>query len=900
MTDNETGQPLAGTLVILEGTDLRSVADSAGRFLLLAVPSGPQVLRAERIGYAQVRIPLTLPVSGTLVRDVRMASSALQIEGILVSADPAGRARGELGTASVIEHDAIRHQTAASLAGLLELVPGIPMQPPGLDGVQQVSLRSVPVSSTSGESVGAGAGALASTGTLIVLDGVPLSNNANLQTLGPRGELPLSTSAGGGIDLRRIPAALIERIEVIRGIPSARYGDLTQGAIVVDTRAGAVDPDIAARKDRQTTAASVVGGTSIGEANTGLVMFDVTRTLLQPGVREDEALRVAAQLAHRYRTGGGRSTGGDRLTLDTRVDYFQIYQDSPENIGVQPGRASRNRDSGLRLAHRARLRLARGSVAELTASLDHQRQRSFTQAIRQRGAMPFTRSLTEGRSIGHFIGGSYLARVDVDGDPWLAYTRLELSDAARFLGLDHSMRAGVELRREWNTGPGYTFDMEFPPQTVFNGVQGFDRPRRYDDIPALATSTVYLDDAFSRGLGSSAHLNVQAGVRVDMLHSDGSWFSGIRASAVQPRLNAQLAPWPWLRLRAGAGRTAKQPTLADLYPSPQYHDVVNVNWFANDPAERLAVLTTFILDPTNPDVRPMITTKREAGFEIGFGSRGGGFSLVAFRDRMAGGLTLDRRPDFLLREHFQLADSTAGSGAPPQIIEPAFRADTVPVLLLQPSNAATVDTRGYEMTLSLPEIEAINTRLEVHGAWIKSRYESDVIEVGSYFSDFQLRGNQARTPYWSGTTRTGERVLLNYRVTHQQPSIGLVVTATVQHVPREILRNIGGADSLSFEGYITRTGVIAPVPAAERNHEQYSDIQLPRRNLLTEPTRTPGEWLASVQVSKTLPLDGRVSFYAFNAGDRVGQYGRPGFAQRLHPPTRFGIELMLRPQALFR
>src|SRR5690606_37764778 len=217
---------------------------------------------------------------------------------------------------------------------------------------------------------------------------------------------------------------------------SARYGDLTQGAIVVDTRAGAVDPDIAARKDRQTTAASVVGGTSIGEANTGLVMVDVTRTLLQPGVREDEAFRVAAQLAHRYRTGGGRSTGGDRLTLDTRVDYFQIYQDSPENIDVQPGRASRNRDSGLRLAHRARLRLARGSVAELTASLDHQRQRSFTQAIRQRGAMPFTRNLTEGRSIGHFIGGSYLARVDVDGDPWLAYTRLELSDAARFLGLD--------------------------------------------------------------------------------------------------------------------------------------------------------------------------------------------------------------------------------------------------------------------------------------------------------------------------------------------------------------------------------------------------------------------------------------------------------------------------------
>ena len=35
--------------------------------------------------------------------------------------DPAGRARGELGTASVIGSEAIRNQTAASLAGILEL-----------------------------------------------------------------------------------------------------------------------------------------------------------------------------------------------------------------------------------------------------------------------------------------------------------------------------------------------------------------------------------------------------------------------------------------------------------------------------------------------------------------------------------------------------------------------------------------------------------------------------------------------------------------------------------------------------------------------------------------------------------------------------------------------------------
>jgi outer membrane receptor protein involved in Fe transport len=897
--DAATGAPLAGTLVVIEGTDRRSVADSAGRFLLLRVPPGPQMLRAERIGYALTRMTLTVPATGTVMHELRMASSALQMPGLIVTADPAGRARGELGTASVIEREAIRHQTAASLAGLLELVPGIPMSPPGLDGVQQVSLRSVPISGTGGEAIGPNAAALASAGTLIVMDGVPLSNNANLQTLGPRGELPLSSSAGGGIDLRRIPAALIDRIEVIRGVPSARYGDLTQGAVIVDTRAGAVDSDVAFRRDRQTGEASLLGGSSIGEAHAGTVMVNFARTLLQPGVRDDEAYRAAAQLAHRLRIGRGEMDAGeDRLTLDTRVDYYRLFQDSPENPDIQPGRASASRDSGLRVSERARLRLGRGTLIELSAAVDHQQQRSYTQALRQRGASPFTRQLTEGRAIGHFIGGSYIARVDVDGDPWLAYGRLEASERTGWLGLEHELRLGTELRREWNSGPGYQFDMEFPPQSTFTGVQGFDRPRRYDDVPPVATSALYIDDRVTHTFGGNVHLSVQAGARIDVLHDGTSWLSGSRDAVVQPRLNVQVSPTPWLRLRAGAGRTAKYPTLSNLYPAPQYHDVVNVNWYANDPAERLAVLTTSILDPTNPDLRQMVTTKREAGFEVGFGARGGVLSVVAFDDRIDGAIGLSRTPRHLLREYYQLSDSTFGTGRPPTIIEPAYRADTVPVLLLQPANSLALGTRGFEATLALPEATALQTRLEIQGAWIWTRLESSGLEVGTYFSDFQLRGTQPRTPYWEGTTRTGDRLLLNYRLIHQQPSVGLVITTTVQHVPRESLRSIGGRDSLEFAGYITRTGEVVAVPEAERGREEYRDIQLPRRTLITERTRTLADWLLSVQVSKTLPLDGRLSLYAFNAFDRVGQYPRPGWAQRLHPPVRFGLEVSLSPGAV--
>jgi hypothetical protein len=901
VVDASTNAPLGGTLVVVEGTELRSLTDSTGRYLLLRVPAGPQMLRTERLGYAVNRVTVTVPAAGTLVQELRLAVSALEVPGIIVTADPAGRARGELGTASVIEREAIRHQTAASLAGLLELVPGIPLQPPGLDGVQQIALRSGPIAGAGGETIGPGASSLASAGTLIVLDGVPLSNNANLQSLGPRGELQLPSSAGGGVDLRRIPATLIDRVEVIRGVPSARYGDLTQGAVIVDTRAGAVDTDVTLRRDRQTGEVSVLGGRRIGEANTGTLLFDVARTTLQPGVRDDEAVRVSTQLAHSLRLGRGAAEGGaDRWSFDTRLDFYRLFQDSPERPDVNPGYATGSRDRGLRVSERARLRLDRGTLLEVSAAVDHQQQRSFSQAMRLRGALPFARQFEEGRTIGHFIGGSYLSRVDVDGDPWLAYGRVEAAEQRDWFGMQHDLRAGLEVRREWNSGPGYQFDMEFPPQASFNGVNGFDRPRRYDDIPGMATSALYLDDRMSRTLPGNVHMNLQAGLRFDVLHDGSTWFSGSRQSVAQPRLNLQLVPAPWLRLRAGYGRTSKHPTLADMHPSPQYHDVVNVNWFANAPEERLAVLTTTILDRSNPELRQMVTAKREAGFEVGFGSRGGVLAIVAFDDRISDGIGLSREPRHLLREHFQLADSTFGTGRPPQLIEPAYRADTVPVLLLRPANSLALETRGVEATLALPEVRRLNTRLEVQGAWIATRLESTGIEVGSFFSEFQLNAGRQRTPYWEGTTRTGDRALLNYRLIHQQPSVGLVITTTVQHVPRESLRSIGGTDSLEFAGYITRTGDVVPVPEAERGRPEYRDIALPRRTLITERTRTHPDWFMSVQVSKTLPLEGRLSFYAFNAFDRVGQYSQPGWAGRLHPAMRFGLDVTLMPGAIIR
>jgi hypothetical protein len=893
--DAGTSAPLLQARVSIEGTLVTTTTDAQGRYRLDAVPSGPQVLRVIRIGYAPVRRPLIIPNTGTLTFDVTMAGSALSLPGIIVVADPLSRAKGELGTASVIEGEAIRNQTAASLQGLLELVPGVPLGPPGLDGVQQFSLRSVPISAgASGGGPGAfqpTAETLASFGTQIVVDGVPVSNNNNLQSLGSRGELSITSSAGGGIDLRRIPASTIERVEVIRGVPSARFGDLTQGAVLVDMRAGSIPPELLVRLDARTVEATMVGGSGFGGGQTASGSFDVARTRLAPGQTDDQSYRFAGQAAHRFERGS--------LRLDTRVDAFQLVEDRPESP-VFPGTESSSRDNGIRISERARITLGRTSRLELTGAFDVNRQRSFSRQPKLRAAQPFTNRLTEGRQIGKFIGGSYNARVDVDGDPRNLYNRLELIAAPGWLSRDESFRLGAELRREWNAGPGVQFDIEFPPQTNFNGVNGFDRPRRFDLIPAIATTALYADERATWNLGASATLAVQGGARLDVLHRGGTWFSAARDKVLQPRINVELAPARWIRLRAGAGRLAKIPTLESLYPGVQYYDLVNVNYFANNPAERLAVITTRIVDRTNPELGYSVADKMEAGLEAE-PARGVQIAFTTFHDRTKGAVGVFNQPTFFLREHFRIVDSTIGTGRPPDFEVPAFSTDSVPVLIDRPDNNLTFTSSGVELTASLPPIPGINTSVAIQGAYTKTRVDNRNIEFNPNFFVFQISSTAqaARTPYYDGATRTGERMLLTTRLIHQRPEAGLVITATVQFNLRERSQDIAGTDTLSFAGYLTRTGVLVPVAPADRTDPQYQDLRQPRLGLFVVPQKSPSDWIASIQVAKTLPAGGRLSFYAFNFLDRIGKYGDRFTNTRLFPAARFGLEVTM-PVAVWK
>lgn len=902
---------LANATVSIEGSSLVARTDNSGRYVLFRVPPGPQVAVVRRLGYAPSRTPFTMPASGVRTLNVVLATSALQLEQLIVTADKSGRGRGELGTASVIDRNAIANQIASSLQGVLELVPGVVLQPPGLDGAAQFSLRALAAGGAAGAGAVSGPGAadIASAGTLIVLDGVPLSNNANLQSVGARGEIaPPASTAGGGVDLRRIPATVLERVEVIRGIPSARWGDLTQGAIIVDTRAAPAPPEFAGRFDPRTGEANLVGGRGFASERQALTLTgNLAQTEAARSLSSASTIRGAAQLAHRVQLGTapGKQSGADgrtplaRLTLDTRIDWFQLKFDAPERPDIEVGRNSRQDDRGLRISERARLALGGGTL-ELTASFDGQSQYTNESRRLVRATTPFTDRLTEGRTIGTFVEGPFLGAYELRGAPRMLYTRLEWDRATPVAraGIAQT-RAGIELRREWNQGAGFLFDIARPPQVgAFNGARGYDRPRSFEAVAPLVTSAAYADTRalIRRGLWVA---ETQVGVRGSVLHEGNWWSSSSRSAMLEPRITAQLAPRSWMRFSAGAGAVSKLPTVGQLYPATQYFDVVNVNRFTPNPAERLAVLTTFIRDPRNDELGLSRGFKREAGLELDGGARWGALNVTVFEDRIRGAVTLRRDASSLPRDRYRLADTATGSGQPGRIVDPPLFAEPVPIFLDRFVNGGRLDNRGVEYTVTFPVIPSLRTRLEASGATIETTFGSDERDLGSAsrLADFTIDTAIKRVAVFNGATAVSRRSIVTWRLVHHQPELGLVLTGTVQQRLGERRRTITRNDSLSFIGFVTRSGEVIEVPEAERGRPEYADLRSARGGSSNSSFATPDDWIMSLQVVKSVFGDGRLSFYAFNVFDRFVTFS--GGAARASPTTRFGAELTMPTAGLF-
>ena len=877
--DHKTERPVAKATVVSAGQSTNT--DSAGLFDLRHVPPGAVELNVTAPHYAVRIVPVTICGPDTLRVFVRLAAHATQLEQVVVTATERPRDAG--GTSgSRIGREAIEHVQASSLADVLQLLPGQTAVNPTLAGVRQSLLRQAPTATTRDPGPGEEAERANALGTALVLDGVPQSNNANLQgTLtilnsGPNALPAFATSANRGVDLRQITADNIERVDVIRGVPSARFGDLTTGAILVTTRAGARAPELRVRANPQTLELSSLGGWTLGGRDGLSVDANFTRSQDDPRTVVGRFSRATIQ------TAWTRDRGPVSTTLRMRAyGVLDASRQDPDDRRYQ--RAASSRDDGVRVDARLRAGRPAGWQTELTASGAFARQRSTYQELVTRDIFPVSAARRDTLAPGVYGRSEYLTQLTVDGAPQNSYVRLESTRRWRRAGRSYEPVVGLEWRTDANRGDGRRFDPLAPPRQNY-GVG--DRPDDFARVRALQQFAAYGEHTW-RAVAWGRGLELRTGARLDLF--DPTWNGGRHGTVFAPRLAGSVLLTPTLTTTLAYGTAAKSPTLAQLYPSPRYFDLTSFNYYPTNPAERLVLFTTRVVQPSAGTVRAVTATKREVSLEW----RPGRVVLNAtvFSEDTRGIYGTSRVPLGMLVPQYRAQSFPPGL---PPVLEPVpFRVDSFVALYDTPRNSRTLDTRGAEWTLELPELRRVRVQFSVTGAWYRSRAADEDVDIPV---DQFLGGTTppARVGvYASGRGSEADRGLTSVRLVHRQPAAGLAASLLWQTTWWDDDRPIGRLDGRPL-GFVDRTGRITWLAANDASSPSYEGLVRSVTPMAARWERRPPLHLINLRVTKALPARTQLAVFANNAlADRpLYQRARALGFERRNPPLFFGIELL--------
>ncbi len=223
ITDASTGAPLIGVQVVVEGTTIGGLTAANGRFRIQSVPTGTRTVRAILIGYGPVTEVVSIVAGETVVVDLALATSAIALDEVVVTAVGNQRKR-ELGNA-VGTIDAASITETAPVNSITDLLTG--------------RTAGVQVAASSGQ---------AGMGSRIRIRGsssISLSNEPLLYVDGIRVESasPSVRFYTGGQEPSRLNdfnPEDIESIEIIKGPAAATlYGtEAANGVIRITTKQG--------------------------------------------------------------------------------------------------------------------------------------------------------------------------------------------------------------------------------------------------------------------------------------------------------------------------------------------------------------------------------------------------------------------------------------------------------------------------------------------------------------------------------------------------------------------------------------------------------------------------------------------------------------------------------------
>jgi len=884
VTDKDTHFPIILANVYLSESAQGTATDNNGYFEISNISCGTYHLCSNYLGYEAIDTLITITQMPKEYRiNFQLSKTSLQLKEVNVMA----REKKQPSTTSTIKLAAIENLQPSSMSDILQMLPGGLLSDSKLNTANQVSMRQ------------AGSDINTAMGTAIIQDGVPMSNDYSMQSFYGTSSTDVSSEKGSvnkGVDLRQISTDHVDEVEVIRGIPSVKYGDLTSGAVIIKSKKGKTPLNVRIKSDPLNKLLYVGKGINLPkEAGTLNIGIDYTNYVADQRSPFDKYQRITSNLNYEkvfHKTFRLTTQAAYTGTIDKKVNDPDIMNE--EDRYKSDYNSFRLSNSGTWNVNRNIL-----NKIEYTVSANYTHEvLNRTKTITLNSPMGITLSKKAGESEGLYLPSEYLSTYRIDGNPFNFYSQAIAYLHPNIGKTFNNLLLGGEFKSDKNFGNGAIYDLTRPP---FPNQSSSSRPRAPKDIPGMQKLTFFAEDNFRADIGHGK-LAITAGLRAtspENISKESTMYHKIYA---EPRLNINYqipefrlwgSPFEFT-LKGGFGDQVKFPTVMQLYPEMAYYDISELNYYTANEDNRMVYLLTVLKDRTNNGLTPARNRKFEAGFDLNY--KGLSINLTAFHEIENNGFETQT---MYFPQVYKYYDNTsyAGTGKP-SVDNFTYVVKSMFLPYSYTTNAAVIEKNGIEYQLSIRKIKAINTEIVVNGAWFHTRYDISqpryeyptIVKDGDYYSYVGV---------YNAGQDSKERGQLNTTVffnTHF-PKQRLLFSTSIQSVwysYYQMIKYSGIPDyyiNIDSEGKAVThefTDVEKAAPAFKALIETFSDAYF-------LPEKTPVSLEVNLKVTKEIGNKLKLSFFVNRLFDyNPRYYSRFGVSSQRWVTPFMGAELQIK------
>ena len=619
--DDNTTIPYAAVQVTKSGQ--YAITNNNGKFSIEGVDMGITEIKVSILGYSTTAVKVNIQKNNQDLL-IKLRKYNLALEEVVVTAQPKNKSTSSYKMNST----ALEHEQINDVADIQSLLPGgkTPTENNLAKGEQEVSLRSSLDEYEDGN---------AAFGTAIEVDGVRISNNASFD-----GSSPL------GVDTRNLSTVNIGVIEVVTGIPSVEFGDLSNGIVKINTKKGPTPLTTIITLNPNTKQIGIGKGFYLGQKygvlNISAERIKSIKNTMSPYTAYD---RNTLSLVHEKHFKNNLS-----LTSGFTVNIGGYNSESDPDLFT--GTYTKNKDNVMRGYLKTKWFLDKKWITnlELFSSVNYSDKFREIRTNENSAASEEAIHTTE---IGYFVTSNYDENPDAPiillptgywyrtryfDNKLLDISLKTKADWFKDFGKSTSkLLAGIHYSNSGNLGQGtYYSDMRYAPTW---------REYNLSQIPHTNYMAAFLEEKLSYKISKRSKVGLRAGLRSDNIYINQSDYGLI--STLSPRINAnytfkknQDAFIRRFNLYAGWGKSDKLPPLFVLYPKPGYSD--NRVFTASSTNNNIAYEAFYTLPGStvyNPDLKWQSTQQTEIGININL--KGTKVNLSVYHNRTLNPYTPD-------------------------------------------------------------------------------------------------------------------------------------------------------------------------------------------------------------------------------------------------------------------